>query len=88
MFPYMQPPFNPREWIEAMQDYDEWQEEREKRRKDKDKDKNKPGDKRKGFSGMEIFLILTLLSPVAGPLYLYAVIAAARHIGEMLQQVH
>ena len=76
---------SPREWVEAMQDFEEWQEERDKKKKERDKSKEK---KARGFTGMEIFLILTLLSPICGPLYLYAVIAAARHIGDMLQQIH
>lgn len=86
MYPYnMQPPFNPREWVEAMKDFEEFQEERDKRRKEKDKSKEQ---KKQGFTTMEIFLVLTLLSPICGPLYLYAVISAARHIGDMLQQIH
>jgi hypothetical protein len=39
------------------------------------------------LSTTEVFLFLTLASPIVGPLYMYAVIAGANHISEMLKQV-
>jgi hypothetical protein len=78
-------PPDPRMWIEAMKDFEQWEEEKDRKRKDKDKSKD---NKRKGFTTMEIFLLLTLSSPVVGPLYLYAVVAGAKHIAEMLQTIH
>jgi hypothetical protein len=85
MYPHMGYPPNPRDWIEAMKDWEEWEEEKDRKRKDKDKSKYKD---KKGFTTFEIFLILMLSSPVVGPLYLFAVIAGAKHVAEMLQALH
>jgi len=59
----------------------EMKELEEEFKSEKKEDKKRSG---KGLSAVDIFLILTLASPIIGPLYMYAVIAGARHISEML----
>jgi hypothetical protein len=63
-----------------MKDMEEWEDVKNRKKKEHD---HKRREKR-GLSGMEMFLVLTLLSPLIGPLYLYAVISAAHKIAEML----
>jgi hypothetical protein len=77
----MMPPYcSPREFIKAMRDMEDWEEVKELKKK-----KNEKKDpKKKGLTGVEVFLCLTLLSPLIGPLYLAFVISAAHKIAEML----
>lgn len=82
MYPFMgYPSYSPREFIKALKEMDEWEEVKELKKKKNEKKE----PKRKGMTGFEMFLCLTLLSPLVGPLYLYAVISAAHHIADMLK---
>jgi hypothetical protein len=89
MYGYQYPPpyFNPREFVKSLKDMEEWEDIKHRKREEKKK-KESNGGRRKGFSTMEIFLLLTLSSPLLGPMYLYAVISGAKHISDMLQTLH
>ena len=77
-YPY--PPPNPRDFIKAMRDWEEWEHVKSKKKKEHERN----WERKRGLSGMETFLILTLISPLIGPLYLMAIVAAAHRIAEML----
>jgi hypothetical protein len=83
MYGYPYPPPSPRDFIKAMRDWEEWEEVKSQKKKQTEKKKDP-----RGLSGMETFLLLTLLSPILGPLYLYAVVAAVHRISDVLANIH